>query len=41
MISSKITKPAIILISACILLPLFAAEPNEPNKPATELKILK
>ena len=27
-----------ILISSCILLPIFAAEPNEPNKPATELK---
>lgn len=38
MISSKKFQFIIILISACVVSPLFAAEPNEPNKPEIKLK---
>ena len=40
MISSRKIQFVIILIASFILMPLFAAEPNEPNKPVTELKFV-
>ena len=38
MINSRKIQFTIILILTCIVLPIFASEPNEPNKPETELK---
>jgi peptidoglycan hydrolase CwlO-like protein len=38
MLNSKKSPIIIILILACILMPVFATEPNEPNEPKTEIK---
>jgi hypothetical protein len=38
MISSKKIQFIILLALVCIIVPLCASEPNEPNKPAAELK---
>lgn len=38
MISSRKCKIVIVIILACIFLPVLAAEPNKPNEPKTELK---
>jgi tetratricopeptide (TPR) repeat protein len=40
MISSKKIQFAIISIAVYVIMPLYAAEPNEPNKPETELKFV-
>ena len=41
MISSKKIQFVIILILSCFFIPVFAAEPNEPNTPKSELKFEK